>query len=128
MHENLMQLYDYVQEVPEGPGGNIPTEEGGTKSCERCSVLYVVHGNLSEVRQRQRLGRASAHTINSRSKAMLVSIIGASWRLVCRASSTTTKDQTGPDCKELRCQDTELVVLPKSAWNRGVCERRACIH
>ena len=43
------EAHGYILEVPEGTGGSIPTEEGGSKKCERCGIEYVVHGNLSEV-------------------------------------------------------------------------------
>ena len=49
MDEEAMRAHDYVLQMPDGLGGNIPTEEGGTKLCERCSAAYVVHGNLGEV-------------------------------------------------------------------------------
>lgn len=49
MDRESMLAHDYVIEVPDGPGGNIPTEEGGNMKCERCAADYIVHGNMTEV-------------------------------------------------------------------------------
>ncbi|KAK9893435.1 ribonuclease H-like protein [Cystobasidium minutum MCA 4210] len=51
MNREAMLAHDYVVEVPEGPGGNIPTEEGGSMKCERCAADYIVHGNMTEAEQ-----------------------------------------------------------------------------
>lgn len=48
MDRETLLAYDYVVDIPEGPGGNIPTEEGGNMKCERCAADYIVHGNMSE--------------------------------------------------------------------------------
>ena len=50
MDREAMLAHDYIVEVPDGPGGNIPTEEGGSMKCERCAADYIVHGNMTEVR------------------------------------------------------------------------------
>lgn len=49
MDREAMLAHDYVVEIPQGPGGNIPTEEGGNMKCERCAADYIVHGNMTEV-------------------------------------------------------------------------------
>lgn len=51
MDRQAMLDHDYVVDVPDGPGGNIPTEEGGNMKCERCAADYIVHGNMTEVRR-----------------------------------------------------------------------------
>ena len=51
MNRAAMAAQDFVIAVPAGPGGNIPTEEGGKKKCERCGTDFIVHGALSEVEQ-----------------------------------------------------------------------------
>lgn len=46
----VLLAHDYILDVPPGEGGLIPTEEGGSKTCDRCGADYIVHGNLSDVR------------------------------------------------------------------------------
>ena len=41
--------YDYVIEIPGGPGGDEPTEEGNKRTCSRCAREYVVKAELEEV-------------------------------------------------------------------------------
>jgi RNA exonuclease 1 len=38
-----LQQWGYIVEVPEGPGGDRPHEEGGVKPCVRCSQMFVVN-------------------------------------------------------------------------------------
>lgn len=57
-----MVSYDYVIEIPDGFGGSIPTEEGGSRTCDRCATQYIVHGNLNEVRQSCLAERASLNS------------------------------------------------------------------
>lgn len=49
MDRETMLAHEYVVEIPDGPGGNMPTEEGGAMKCERCAADYIVHGNMTEV-------------------------------------------------------------------------------
>lgn len=49
MNRQTMLAHGYFVDVPEEQGGLVPTEEGGTKTCERCRTEYIVRGNLSEV-------------------------------------------------------------------------------
>ncbi|TFK55937.1 hypothetical protein OE88DRAFT_1621054 [Heliocybe sulcata] len=37
-----MQKWGYVTEIPEGPGGDRPSEEGNTMKCERCKEQFLV--------------------------------------------------------------------------------------
>lgn len=51
MGRTAMLAQDFVLDKPPGPGGNIPTEEGGIQKCERCGINFVVHGAMTEVEQ-----------------------------------------------------------------------------
>lgn len=48
--EQLAQ-YDYVVQVPDGPGSTQPTEEGNKRTCQRCAREFVVKSELEEVQQ-----------------------------------------------------------------------------
>ncbi|KZT20361.1 ribonuclease H-like protein [Neolentinus lepideus HHB14362 ss-1] len=37
-----MQKWGYITEIPEGPGGDKPSEEGNTMKCERCRQQFLV--------------------------------------------------------------------------------------
>lgn len=37
-----MKHWGFVTEIPDGPGGSNPSEEGRLKTCERCSKIFVV--------------------------------------------------------------------------------------
>jgi RNA exonuclease 1 len=50
MSREEMEKHDYVVEVPDGPGGDRPTEEGNAIECEKCGQSFVVKGNLTAVR------------------------------------------------------------------------------
>ncbi|GAA5854104.1 hypothetical protein JCM8547_008228 [Rhodosporidiobolus lusitaniae] len=41
-------LFDYMLEVPKGPGGDKETEEGNVQNCDRCKKEFVVKVDLSE--------------------------------------------------------------------------------
>lgn len=47
LDKDAMVKHDYITTVPSASGGNIPTEEGGVKKCDRCGTEFVVHGNLT---------------------------------------------------------------------------------
>jgi RNA exonuclease 1 len=49
MTREQMEKHDYVVQVPDGPGGDRPTEEGNAMVCDRCKQSFVVKGTLSEV-------------------------------------------------------------------------------
>ncbi|KII95095.1 hypothetical protein PLICRDRAFT_149506 [Plicaturopsis crispa FD-325 SS-3] len=42
MSMDIMQRWGYVVEIPEGPGGDRPSQEGKTAKCERCAQPYMV--------------------------------------------------------------------------------------
>ncbi|KLO08284.1 hypothetical protein SCHPADRAFT_944602 [Schizopora paradoxa] len=37
-----MKLWGYIVEIPEGPGGDRPSDEGKTRDCERCGKVFEV--------------------------------------------------------------------------------------
>lgn len=37
-----LRTWGYVAEIPEGPGGDRPSEEGLLKTCERCGEPFMV--------------------------------------------------------------------------------------
>lgn len=45
-----LRMFDYVVEVPPGPGGDRLTEVGNPIVCERCKKEWVVSSTLTEVR------------------------------------------------------------------------------
>lgn len=48
--KDVLGKYDYMLEVPPGPGGDAPTEEGNLRKCERCKEEFTVRRELDEVR------------------------------------------------------------------------------
>jgi RNA exonuclease 1 len=42
LKKSQMQDWGYVVDIPEGPGGDKPSEEGGIRNCERCSKPFIV--------------------------------------------------------------------------------------
>ncbi|KAL8281117.1 hypothetical protein RQP46_006475 [Phenoliferia psychrophenolica] len=47
--KELLAKYDYMVEVPPGPGGDRPTEEGNLRKCERCKEEFTVRRELDQV-------------------------------------------------------------------------------
>lgn len=45
----LLERYDYMVDVPAGPGGTRPNEEGFVTGCDRCGAEFMVKGVLNEV-------------------------------------------------------------------------------
>lgn len=48
--EEKLRIFDYMLEVPEGPGGDKETEVGSSRSCDRCKKDFIVKADLEEVR------------------------------------------------------------------------------
>ena len=42
MSVEKMKFWGFVTDVPDGPGGTNPSEEGKIKTCERCNKVFVV--------------------------------------------------------------------------------------
>ncbi|GAA5875693.1 hypothetical protein JCM3774_002583 [Rhodotorula dairenensis] len=45
---DVLARFDYVVSVPDGPGGDKPSEEGNTRTCERCKREYTVSSQPSQ--------------------------------------------------------------------------------
>lgn len=48
--KELLKKYNYVVDLPSGVGGDMPTEEGNIRKCDRCGTEWRVVGELDEVR------------------------------------------------------------------------------
>ncbi|KAK4056646.1 RNA exonuclease 3 [Microbotryomycetes sp. JL221] len=46
--KQVLETFDYVVEVPDGIGGDKPTEEGNMRKCDRCGAEFIVKAQLSE--------------------------------------------------------------------------------
>ena len=47
--KELLAKYDYMLQVPDGEGGDQPTEEGNLRKCERCKEEWTVRRELDQV-------------------------------------------------------------------------------
>jgi len=45
-----LRQFDYPVELPPGPGGDRPSEEGNMRTCDRCKKDFTVRGDLDSVR------------------------------------------------------------------------------
>ena len=59
-----MKQWDYIVEVPPGPGGDKPHEEGGIATCERCTQQFVVKRRDEADQCRFHWGRAFSSKAN----------------------------------------------------------------
>ena len=42
MNLEQLKMWGFMTEIPEGPGGQSPSDEGKIKQCDRCSKPFVV--------------------------------------------------------------------------------------
>lgn len=48
--KEVLRVFDYVVDLPQGVGGEQMTEEGRVRKCDRCGVEFLVKGGLDDVR------------------------------------------------------------------------------
>lgn len=59
-----MRQWGYILDIPEGPGGTKPSQEGHTMTCERCKQPYMVKGNDQSEECRYHYGRQISQIVN----------------------------------------------------------------
>ena len=45
-----LRRFDYPVELPPGPGGDCPSEDGNVRKCDRCTAEFTVRSDLDSVR------------------------------------------------------------------------------
>ena len=66
-----MKTLEYITEIPEGPGGTNPSEEGKVKQCERCSKQFIVRRKGEAEECVFHWGRLYTKKVNGEQKNML---------------------------------------------------------
>lgn len=68
LSEDDMRKWEYILDIPEGPGGTKPSHEGHTMKCERCKQPYMVKGNNNNNTEECRFhyGRQITETVNGK--------------------------------------------------------------
>ena len=103
-----MKQWGYVVEIPPGPGGNKPHEEGGIMTCERCTQKFVVKRRDDADQCRFHWGKAFSSKANGKL---------SSSRDVC------------VDSHSIRCrrEEARVYLLLSHSRRRGVRSWPTCI-
>lgn len=64
LSEADMRKWGYILDIPEGPGGTKPSQEGHTMVCERCKQPYMVKCDDKTEDCRFHYGKPTSETVN----------------------------------------------------------------
>lgn len=105
---DAMRTWGYVVEVPPGPGGERPHEEGAVMTCERCAQKFQVKRREEADECRFHWGRPFSSKVNGRlaeATCWLAAVLNAHFRR----------------------EETRLYVLFAHTGRGGVSDRPACV-
>ncbi|GAA5893502.1 hypothetical protein JCM8208_000817 [Rhodotorula glutinis] len=90
-----LRRFDYPVELPPGPGGDRPSEEGNVRKCDRCTAEFTVRGDLdSDGRQacQYHFGRMVTEKIGGQ-KQRVYSCCPAAGAAPCQTGPHVFKDE-----------------------------------